>query len=509
MKINTPIPEKGRGGGREQLIAALAFALLAVCFVLLASDTTSPLFATVPYRIVSADSPTFIVIGRYWLTEGALPYTELFDQKGPIPFLLNGLGWLLSGSANGICVVQSLFLFACLLLLYRSCRERFSPRGAVGILAFFFLELVLLYGLGNTVEEYNLPVMALCLWGFVRYLHGLYEQGRVEHAPGWAFVYGLGMAFFLLNRPSDAAPVGIGVLCIGIGLLRRGAGRNLGQNLLAGLAGLAALILPFVLYFAAHGALADFWYGAIGFNLVYAANDTAFWLTETTWKSAVKLGFYCLPLLGSLVTALLAARKKQWLRTALWAGIGVYGLLFYTLSRGYPHYLITFLPLTAAVACEGRDLLADAGEPLRRGLRRAGLCLLAVTLLLALVQERKYFSDSDFRWKELPRYDYDVLIEQIPAEDRDQVLLLNCLSSVYLRHDIRPCCRYFSFQDWQARFSQDMMDRMAAEFSQGKARWILASGPAEAPLQRVLEEGYTPVAREGNYVLYERKQEKF
>ena len=53
------------------------------------------------------------------------------------------------------------------------------------------------------------------------------------------------------------------------------------------------------------------------------------------------------------------------------------------------------------------------------------------------------------------------------------------------------------------------MDRMAAEFSQGKARWILASGPAEAPLQRVLEEGYTPVAREGNYVLYERKQEKF
>ena len=60
MKTNTPIPEKGRGGGREPLLAALAFALLAVCFVLLASDTTSPLFATVPYRIVSADSPTFI-----------------------------------------------------------------------------------------------------------------------------------------------------------------------------------------------------------------------------------------------------------------------------------------------------------------------------------------------------------------------------------------------------------------------------------------------------------------
>ena len=150
------------------------------------------------------------------------------------------------------------------------------------IVLYSFLLLALIYGLGNTVEEYNLPVMALYFLGMLRYLRERAKDPKALHQPGWAYLYGLCMAFFLLNRASDAVPVGIGVLVVAVDLLLRGEMKNLGRNLLMGVFGLQTLILPFALYFAAHHALADFWYGTIGFNLIYASKDTAFWLNETT-----------------------------------------------------------------------------------------------------------------------------------------------------------------------------------------------------------------------------------
>ncbi|MBR3474143.1 MAG: hypothetical protein IKH34_03645 [Oscillospiraceae bacterium] len=490
---------------RGEKLTLLLFALMAMALVLLASDSTSPLFATKPYRIVTADSPTFVVIGRYWLTEGAVPYRDLFDQKGPIPFLLNGLGWILTGSVHGICVIQWLALFSYLTLAYHSCRMRFSPGGALSVVLFSFVLLVLLYGLGNTVEEYNLPVMGLYYLGLLRYLRERMRNPEALHRPLWAYVYGLCMAFFLLNRASDALPVGIGVLVVAADLLLRGEKKNLGANLLAGVLGLLTLILPFVLYFSAQHALDAFWFGTIGLNLAYAAKDTAFWIGETTWKSAVKLVFYCLPILGTLAAGLLALAHRQGVRAALWLGIAIYALAFYVSSRGYPHYLITFVPLCAPACCELAELLPGR---LVRSRTLKGLCaaLFALTVLLGVVQERNYFSDSPFAWKEYPEEAEDALIASIPAEDRDKVLFLNCLSSLYLRSDIRPCGPYFSFQNWQGQLSESMMRRITAQFSEKEAKWVLAFGTTADPILKALDANYDRIALKGDYSLYRLRQ---
>ena len=487
----------------ERLRTVCLFALLSAGFVILSSDTTSPLYATDPFRIINADPSTFQVIGRYWLTEGLLPYVGLFDQKGPMIFLVNGLGWLLTGNVHGICVFQALSLFLFLSISYQTLRLRHAARISFWAAVLAFFQLSLIYGIGDTVEEFNLPVMALCLQGFYRYVLACGEgrgAAAVPHEPRWALVYGMGIGFFLMSRASDAGPVALGVLALSVWLLVGGKIANLLKNLLFGLAGLALVLLPVFGYFALHHAAGELWFGAIGFNLSYASTDVAFWLGELNRNSAVKLLIYALPIFSLMAAGALALLRREWLRAALWLSMSAYALAFFAVSRGYIHYLITFVPYTAVALPEMARLPGGKG---RSWMKAAFAALLTGVVLLGGVQGRNYFRE-DFAWREQPEPRELTLLEQIPAEERGSVVFYNCLSSLYLEADIRPCCRYFVFQDWQAYMSPEMMQRIMGEYARCEAAWILVMEPMSENIRAILEANYESVGETDIFILYRR-----
>lgn len=194
----------------ELTVVFLTFLILSILFVLNASNATSPLYPTYPvYELEKADQATFTIMGRYWFEEGKLPYVDLFDHKGPVIFFLNGLGWMLTGNVYGIALIQSLFVFAYCVTAYVALREK---HGIEFAFAFVLISLAMLrnvYGGGNTVEEIGLPFQMIALLGLCRWAGSL----RAEHDPRWAFVYGISIAFFILNRATDA-------LCILLWLYR-------------------------------------------------------------------------------------------------------------------------------------------------------------------------------------------------------------------------------------------------------------------------------------------------
>lgn len=58
-------------------------------FLLIFSWSTSPLYLT-----YGGDSLFFQIIGL-GITQGKIPYVDLFDHKGPVPFFMDALGYSL------------------------------------------------------------------------------------------------------------------------------------------------------------------------------------------------------------------------------------------------------------------------------------------------------------------------------------------------------------------------------------------------------------------------------
>ena len=81
-----------------------------------------------------------MVIGKGWRA-GLIPYKDLFDQKGLGIFLVNMIGFLLTGNKYGVLFIQIVFATVSTVFIYitlrRSLNEKLSVLGAnLGIIVF-------------------------------------------------------------------------------------------------------------------------------------------------------------------------------------------------------------------------------------------------------------------------------------------------------------------------------------------------------------------------------------
>ena len=83
---------------RNERRAALLLALLCSVLALSIATTSSPLYAANFWT----DSNLYFTIGR-GMTEGLMPYRDLFDHKGPLIFVLYALGALVSDRRFWAC----------------------------------------------------------------------------------------------------------------------------------------------------------------------------------------------------------------------------------------------------------------------------------------------------------------------------------------------------------------------------------------------------------------------
>ena len=90
------------------------FLLLSVVFISLFSPTTSPFY---PF-VEQLDSCFFQVVGWNW-ANGGVAYLTAWDQKGPVIYFINMLGYLLLGSKVGVWFLQVVSL----LLWWKCYRE--------------------------------------------------------------------------------------------------------------------------------------------------------------------------------------------------------------------------------------------------------------------------------------------------------------------------------------------------------------------------------------------------
>lgn len=468
------------------LLWGVALALLTLC-----SFNTSPL-----NPFYGGDSTIYTVLGRM-TAQGALPYADVYDHKGPLVFYIHALGCLLDHGKGGMLLLQSIALAASMLLTWRICRLwAGTGKSLAGLAMFAAVYAACLWG-GDMTEEYSLPFVLLPAYLILQDL--MRGKGLAELPLGGALAAGLGIGLTAFLRLNNAAPL-CGLLLGLAGCIRerrdviyllRYAAVTLGGCVLAA--------LPFVLYFAANDALQAMLAGTFRHNYNYALGNVAERSLTGTLAVAGKLT--ALPLF--LLFLWLNRQRISAPRGAVTATAGfvVLSLLFPACGPESSHYFITAAPAIGLTLCL---------PPARR---RFSLILTAGLLLLPFTADTAHLLAGFRRYNIIRNYQDDInaarlIVSHIPAGERNSVWACDAHAAIYVYGNILPCFRYFTLQSSHARHNPEIAPAIVRMLEKTPPRWIIVPTPPQAPDLPV--SGQTSVQqalRSGAYTLEYRESE--
>lgn len=348
-----------RSGIARTTWVALAGCLVLAVFVLW---TAAPVMNPTPSR----DSSVFLYVGQR-LLEGDLPYTDVWDHKPPVVFLLNAAGLALGGGSFwGVWLVEVVSLTLAAFLAFKLLRENLGPLPAAVAVVSGLLSMAFILKRGNFTEEYALPLQLAGIYCFLR----VAASRRLTWYSLWMGV-SLGTTF-LLKQNLIGVWIVIAVYLGLQGLFGRDGAALL--NLLVMFFG-AALVGGLVAGgFALAGALPALWDAALVYNFAYSNIPDALrlaGLARLLGLFAFKSPFFLLALpvwvLGGLVLVLYDRRllesvRRRWTAVMLLILSLLYTVVFpvfrsqTSLLWGWPvwlRYLLAGLPYAGILLAAG------------------------------------------------------------------------------------------------------------------------------------------------------------
>lgn len=353
----------------------LGLCVLAAALLLLLCSQCSPLY---PIN-VWGDANCLLTVGRV-MREGGVVYRDIYEQKGPTLYLIHALAACISDTSFFGVYVLEVISFAA--VLYMACRLAMR-RVNLGI-AFAGAALVgacVLVGgafsRGDSAEEFCLPYLmgALCL--VMR--HYGEKNGPMDLRA--LFVCGL-LAGVVATIKFTILGLFVG-LCVAEGVLALRAG-GLRRALVSAGVFLAGMLLPvaaWCAYFAAHGALGDF-YTAYIHNNVFLYSDETRTLMDVVrdiWHAIRSNLLWMIPVGCAKVLLLLDRKESLRLKLSLMSMAACAFAAVFFLGRTWP-----YSPLTLSVfAFAGVGMICSAIRLNSCALRRA-FCAVCCVLAVAV-----------------------------------------------------------------------------------------------------------------------------
>lgn len=475
--------------------------LLALGFMLIFGICNTPLGA-----IIGSDNAMYLTMGTA-IAQGYAPYTQIFDHKGPLLFVLQAIPQAIAGgySTFAVFVMEVVFLFASLRVLCAICRMLRAPCVPVQ-LAYLLMICPLLDG-GNLNEEYaNL----FTLVGLLLALRAFGEQS-VRGRALTACAAGMGamtMLAFLL-RANNMLPLCAVTLALAAALAVGRDWPSLGRCALGFSLGLAGALLPIALWLAARGALSEAVYGAIVHNMRYAGTGDV-GRVHMLLHSGYGLAAIALAAL-TCAGALTLLRRRSALSLALAAGAAAAGLAAFISHKYYNHYLMLGVPLSAV----GAALLLAALRRWETRAARALSALCAVGCCAALVVLGVQTNRNRIGWREdylAYAADAQALYTQVPEQDRDSFMAYRVEPRWYVAAEALPCMRFYFLQEILAQADPAVMDEIVETFTTQPPRWLVLyynrafSPPYDERVAEIFARDYEFVDAQGEYQLLRLKE---
>lgn len=487
-------------GWKERMLRAALSAALALGFALIFYAFNTPLGPS-----IGSDNAIYLTMGTA-IARGYAPYTEIFDHKGPLVFLLQAIPQALSGgySTLSVFIQQTLFLFACLRVIDAIARAMGVRHSAPAQLAYLAL-IGSLVGGGNLTEEYTSLFTLIGLYAAVRVFGGEEERApRSLVAP--AALMGAMAMLCLLTRANNALPLcgaALG-LCLWLLLSRRFA--QLGACALGFAAGAVVAALPVALWLAANGALQASIYGAFIHNMMYAGTEGASRLAMLLHSGygLCAMVMAALACAGALSLRLRTGRAALPLMLVFAAAAG--GAAAFVSHKYYDHYLILGAPAAAVGVCA---LLSAMGMLPKRA-RVAALCAGLALCCCWLGVKGKETNDwrlSELTGSEAFAQDARALYAQVPEDEQDRFMAYRVEPKWYVCTGALPCMRFYFLQEVLAQADPAVMDEIVATFEGDPPRWLVIyynrefGPPYDARVAEIFARDYEFVDARGQYQL--------
>ncbi|MGN0222896.1 MAG: hypothetical protein ACI4AM_02590 [Muribaculaceae bacterium] len=458
----------------------------------LMSRSVSPLFCSDGW-----DSAVYRMVGECWL-RGALPYADVFDNKGPYLYLIQAIGAWLGGGRWGIFLLLVINYTVILELLWRITGLIFNKIGArLVVVAGFMLHFLLMLEQGNLTEDWSMALILLGLWLAMRRLAAPADLqiGRE------VYVYGLCFGVVTLMRPTNSIVFAAIVLGFSGLLLYRKQFRTFGIAALRFIAGAAAAIAPMAVYFYCHDALDDAIHCVFTYNILYAQIWSE--LTGTCYRFSNYL--LMLPAIIPLASSLIYDRKNHSRFSVVVIPATILFCLIHLNQATYYHYYALLTPM-----------LAVGGAMILR-FRKPFLTAACAVLFIPTC----YFARGEVTelWKSQPptlQYidgSYNGMerwAELIPQHERHDVMLFDTdlsACAIYHRMRTKPPMRFTHLTTQLMAVDPAIHTEVDDYLRHNDPLWILTSAESTYPLMQQKLEHYTLIAEDSHHRLYRQLKE--
>jgi len=490
MNKRTFTPGKGMG---RTLIALL----LSIVYGLFFFTSNTPLGPA-----VSSDNAMYLTMGTA-IANGYAPYTEIFDHKGPLLFLLQTFPQLFSGGYSMLSVFcqEVLFLFACLMLVSKIADTLGAPAFPAQ-LCYLALGAALLDG-GNLTEEYAAVFTLAGLYVIVKtFGGGMPERGEGLFARA-ALLGAMAMLAFMTRANNALVLFAMtAVFALAFAVKKRFA--SLGRCAGGFAAGLFIAALPVTLWLAANGALSESIYGSIIHNMMYAETGSISrvhtLLFETYGHRAIFLAAV------SCLGALTLFKKSPVLSVSMVAGAAAAGFAAFISHKFYNHYLYIGVPLSAL----GAAALLGAAAKLFESRKKVVSLAVSAVCCLALIPAGIACRSERLWWREsylAVQQSAEELYALVPEEDRDSFLAYRAEPMWYVAAEALPSMRFYFLQEILADADPAVMDEIVDTFHARPPKWLVIyynrefGPPYDARVDEIFKTRYEFVAASGTYQL--------
>lgn len=146
-----------------EIILMLVFAFGLMFF----ATASSPRYGINPW----VDANAFFTVGKS-MANGVTIYKDLFEQKGPLLYVIHALAYKISGTSfAGVYVFEAAAMFVSMLFAYKTARLFVSKPLSLGAAVLFAAAVVNTncFYLGDSAEEFSLPFLMILIYYAVFY----------------------------------------------------------------------------------------------------------------------------------------------------------------------------------------------------------------------------------------------------------------------------------------------------------------------------------------------------
>ena len=487
------------------ILYCLLFSILCITFC----SKNSPLYPMNDW----VDANAFFTMGRSWL-HGLIPYRDLFEQKGPLLYLIYMLGAIISyKNFIGIYIIEIIF-YSVYAYIIGKISDLYLKKNFKYIVIPIILTLTsssFAFVHGGSAEELMLPFLVGILYIFLKYLKNK-EISRKE-----LFIMGLLTGCLAMTKYTLIGISGAIMIVIFIDMLIKKEYKSLFKNILVFLLGMLIPILVFLIYFMFTHTLTEFLDEYILINIKYygekytllARFNLIFEIIKGILKQYIIL-FILLVIINILLLTTkvifkITKEKLSYLFVMLLSFLGIYWG-----TKNFPYYFLSLYPFIILPIIYILKLIESK---IKFDKKRIILIIVLISLIsIYNISNYQYSYFRNVKDKNLVQTKFAKIINK-----KKNATLLNYLfldGGFYLKSGIDPTVFAFEGQNIDCRLYSGVCDKQNAAIMDGKVDFVVMrtiNGKDEVPdfvfdkYKIVKEENQEFEHINFKYILFEKK----